>query len=79
MWFEWFQGDSLVYFESLQGSTYLIEALLWKVILLQPYFGWITMKIYFSELLETNLISETVVSQTQPAFICSKSAIITVE
>ena len=28
----------------IQGSTYLFEALLWKVIPSQPYFGWIGMK-----------------------------------
>ena len=28
----------------IQGSTYFFEKLLWKVILSQPYFGWIGMK-----------------------------------
>ena len=32
-----------------------------------------------SQLLKSNLLSETIYSQTQPAFICSNSAIITVE
>ena len=35
--------------------------------------------IYFSKLLKADLFSETIVSQTQPAFVCSDSAIITVE
>ena len=35
--------------------------------------------IYFLHLLETNLLSETTVSQTQPTFIWSNSTILTVE
>ena len=35
--------------------------------------------IYFSRLLQTNLLSETIYSQIQTAFICLNSAIITVE
>ena len=35
--------------------------------------------IYFSQLLETNLLPETTVSQTQPTFICSNSTLLTVE
>ena len=35
--------------------------------------------IYFSQLLEANLLPETTVSQTQPTFICSNSTILTVE
>ena len=35
--------------------------------------------IYFLQLLKTNLLSETIVSQAQPAFICSNSAVIAVE
>ena len=31
--------------KSCQGSTYLFKALSWKVIRLQPYFGWLMMKI----------------------------------
>ena len=34
---------------------------------------------YMSQLLKTNLLSETTVSQAQLAFICSNSAILTVE
>ena len=34
---------------------------------------------YFSQLLKTNFFSETIYSQTQPAFICSNSTIITIE
>ena len=75
----------------LQGSTYLLEVLSSKFILLQPYVGWIRMKIYgptnfpthrtidFLQILKANLLCETIVSQPQPAFICSNSAIITVE
>ena len=33
----------------------------------------------FSQLLKINLLSETIYSQTEPAFICSNLAIITVE
>ena len=74
-----------------QGSNYLFEVLLWKVILSQPYFGWIRMKIcnpinslahrtiYFSQLLKANSLSETLCSQTQTAFVCSNSATITAE
>ena len=35
--------------------------------------------IYFLQLLKTSLLSETIYSQTQPAFICSNSAKIIVE
>ena len=34
---------------------------------------------YISQLLETNLLPETTVSQTQTTFICSNSTILTVE
>ena len=35
--------------------------------------------IFFPKLLKTNLLSETIVSQAQPTFICSNSALITAE
>ena len=35
--------------------------------------------IYFPQLLKRNLLSETIVSQAQPAFTCLNSAVITVE
>ena len=34
---------------------------------------------YISQLLKSNLLSETIYSQTQPTFICLNSAIITLE
>ena len=34
---------------------------------------------YFPELLKTNLLSETAISQVHPAFICSNLAILTIE
>ena len=75
---------------SCQGSTYLFETLSWKDILSQPHFWWAILNIssptdlpcpkdnIFLTVLKTNLLTETIVSQTQLTFICSNSAIITV-
>ena len=78
-------------FSQWQGSTYLFEVLSWTFIISQPYSDQrrkhilvqqiflAHRTIYFSQLLETNLLPETTVSQTQPTFICSNSTILTVE
>ena len=75
----------------VQGSTYLLEVLSWKFILSQSYVGQMRMKTYnptikFSQpikhipqLLKTILLSKTIVSQAQPAFICSNSSIMTIQ
>ena len=67
----------------MQGSTYLFELLLWKVILSQSYnltlaeLGW---KHVARQIFPTySTIYFSLVSQNQPAFACWNSAIKTVE
>ena len=67
-----------------QGLTYLFEALLWKFLLLQPYIGWVKCSWPIRQYIphsycKISLFFETTVSQTQLAFLCSNSAILTVE
>ena len=84
----------LIVEKPMQGSAYLLEAPSWKLILSQSYvdmlskWGWkheaqqlnfpAYRTLYIPQLLETNLLSETTVSQVQLAFICLNAAIMTI-
>ena len=58
--------SNIYFFKPCHGSTYLFEVLSWKFVLLQPYVGWLKLKIYSPtnfpiytwQLLETNLLSK---------------------
>ena len=62
----------------MQCLTYLFEVLSWKLIFSQLYVGWIRIAqqifpahrtMYFLQLMETNFLSETIVSQAQQAYL----------
>ena len=74
-----------------QGSTYIFQS---DVVKIYPFanlscvnkdenmqpnkFSQLVLQ-YFPQLLKTNLLSRSIVSRTQPSFVCSNSAVITVE